>query len=192
MKLLKKISIGAINGVRGGLRDVVGRVLVMVVGGITGSYKEKTNETMGTSYAFNGEFRAINRDGEECTGPVLYLPEPIQSLLKGQIDDLVKNGGSNVEFGFRVYAVEDASALKGYYFESESMMEARASTALADLAQRIGLALPSSAGEAVAQIGHDTHASEEPQSGGAAAPAKPSEEPQSGGAAAPAKPSKKK
>jgi len=159
MKLLKKISIGSINSVRGGLKSITGRMLVMAVAGITGSYKEKTSETMGTSYAFNGEFRAVNQNGEECAGPVLFLPEPIQSLLKGQIDDLTKNGGINVEFGFRVYAVEDETALKGYYFEAESMMEARASTALEDLTKRINLELPSSratdTGERAALLGHD-------------------------------------
>ena len=162
MKLLKKISIGTINSVRGGLKSITGRMLVMMVAGITGSYKEKTSETMGTSYAFIGEFRAVNQHGEECTAPIAYLPEPAQSLLKSQIDDLVKSGATNVEFGFKVFAVEDETALKGYYFELEPLMEARPSTALQELTQRIGVSLPTDGlGDAGAVgrgalLGHDT------------------------------------
>lgn len=155
MKLLKKISIGSINSVRGGLKNVTGRVLVAVIAGITGSYKEKTSETMKTSYAFNGEFRAVNKDGEECAAAVCFLPEPAQSLLKTQIDDLSKVGGLNVEFGFRIFAVEDSTSIVGYIFEVEPLMEARASTAMADLAKRIGVALPDTAAPA---LGHDAQA----------------------------------
>jgi hypothetical protein len=151
MKLLKKISIGTVNGIRGGLRDIKGRVMVMVVAGICGSYKEKVSETMGTSYAFAGEFRAVNRDGEECAAPVAFLPEPAQSLLKSQIDDLAANGGGNVEFGFRFYALEDETAIKGYAFEVEPLMEARPSTALAELTSRIGVSLPTDK----LALGHD-------------------------------------
>lgn len=151
MKLLKKISIGSVNSVRGGLKDVKGRMLVMVIAGICGSYKEKVSETMGVSYAFLGEFRAIDRNGEESAAPVAYLPEPAQSLLKTQIDDLVNQGGGNVEFGFRFWAVEDETAIKGYVFEVEPLMEARASTALERLTSDLGV-VPAAK---QAQIGHD-------------------------------------
>lgn len=153
MKLLKKITIGSVNGVRGGLKDIKGRVLVIVIAGITGAYKEKTSETMGTSYAFLGEFRAINMDGEEAAAPVAYLPEPAQSMLKTQIDDLVNSGGGNVEFGFKFYAVEDDTAIKGYAFECEPLMEAKPSNALGHLTARLGVTVDQV--ENALAIGHD-------------------------------------
>lgn len=136
MKLLKKITIGTINAVRGGLKNVTGRERVFTIAGIATGYTEKVSETMGVSYAFKGEFRGINRDGEEGAAPVAFLPEPAQSLLKTQIDNVPT--GSSVEFGFHFYAVEDATALKGYYFECEPLMEARPSTALASLTAKLG------------------------------------------------------
>jgi hypothetical protein len=159
MKLLKKISIGSINGVRGGLKlgEGFARVRVGTFAGITGSYKEKTSETMGTSFAFAGEFRAINQNGEEAAAPICFLPEPAQSLLKTQIDDLAENGGGNVEFGFHFWAVEDATAIKGYYFECEPLMEARPSNALAHLTKAIGMEMPTASAPA---LGHDNPAAD--------------------------------
>lgn len=151
MKLLKKISIGTVNGVRGGLKDIKGRVLVITIAGLANSYKEKTSETMGVSYAFIGEFRAINKDGEECASPVAYLPEPAQGMLKAQLDSVEK--GTTVEFGFQFYAVEDETAIKGYAFECVPLMEARKSTAMDALTARIGF---DSAGVGGAPaLGHD-------------------------------------
>jgi hypothetical protein len=154
MKLLRKISIGGINGVRGGFKGIEGRVLVMVIAGITTSYKEKVSENMGTSYAFNGEFRAINSDGEECAASVAYLPEPAQGLLKAQLDGLGDAAGS-VEFGFKFYAVEDETAIKGYSFECVPLQEARPSTALSALTARLGLEISSNGDKEQAQIGND-------------------------------------
>lgn len=154
MKLLRKISVGGINGVRGGLKGIKGRVRVMTVAGIARDYKEKTNENMGVSYGFSGEFRAINVDGEECAAPVVYLPEPAQGMLKSQIDAI--DGEKSVEFGFHVFAVEDASAIKGYVFELEPLMETRASTALEQLTANLpGFAKVSAA---QAQLQHEAAA----------------------------------
>ena len=152
MKLLKKISIGTVNNVRGGLKDITGRVRIITIAGIANGYKEKTSETMGISYAFNGEFRAINRDGEEAAAPVAYLPEPAQGLLKAQLDSVER--GTTVEFGFHFFAVEDATAIKGYYFECVPLMEARASTALESLTAKLGFEAAAKDGS-VPALGHD-------------------------------------
>ena len=100
MKICKKITIGIINGVRGGFKamalfglrpdpnnkDVVlgdrDRVTVMTIIGLAQSYTKKVDEKMGVSYGFTGEFQAINKDGEKCIGPVCYLPEPAQYMLR--------------------------------------------------------------------------------------------------------------
>lgn len=152
MKLLKKISIGSVNNVRGGLKDIVGRVRIITIAGLATGYKEKTSETMGTSYAFSGEHRAINRDGEEAAAPIAYLPEPAQGLLKAQLDSVPQ--GTSVEYGFHFFAVEDATAIKGYYFECVPLMEARASTALETLTARLGFEQAAKTGTTPA-LGHD-------------------------------------
>lgn len=148
MKLLKKISIGSVNNVRGGLKDIKGRVRIITIAGIANGYAEKTSETMGVSYAFKGEFRAVNRDGEEAAAPVAYLPEPAQGLLKAQLDSIAP--GSAAEFGFHFFAVEDATAIKGYYFECVPLMEARRSTALENLTARLSFDEVAKTGDAPA------------------------------------------
>jgi len=145
MKLLRKISIGTINGIRGGFKNVNLRARVMTIAGIAHGYKEKTSENMGTSYAFNGEFRAINLDGEECAAAVAYVPEPVQGMLRAQIDSLQKDGAAAVEFGFHVYVVPSEDAIKGYVFEVEPLIEAKPSTALENLTARIGFSAASGA-----------------------------------------------
>jgi hypothetical protein len=155
MKLLKKITIGTVNSVRGGLKDIKGRVRVFTIAGIANGYKEKISETMGISYAFTGEFRAINQNGEEAAAPVAYLAEPAQSLLKAQLDDVER--GTTVEFGFHFFAVEDPTAIKGYYFECVPLMEARKSTALESLTAKLGFEEAAKTGDApaLAALGHD-------------------------------------
>lgn len=152
MKILKKISIGSINSVRGGFNAMqlfgltpnptdpngkpIGkfeRVTVMTVVGIVNGYAEKTSETMGVSYAFKGEFQAINKDGEKCVAPICYLPEPAQSLIKTAVDD----GATAIEVGFVVDAVRSDDALKGYEFELKPLQEPKASSALDHLTQRL-------------------------------------------------------
>lgn len=151
MKILKKISIGSINSVRGGFNAMAlfglhpdpkdknktlaerERVTVMTVIGIVNSYAEKTSETMGVSFAFKGEFKAINKDGENCIAPMCYLPEPAQSLIKGAVDE----GNTAIEIGFVVDAIRADDALKGYEFELKPLQEPKASSALDHLAQRL-------------------------------------------------------
>jgi hypothetical protein len=168
MKLLKKISIGTVNNIRGGLKDVVGRIRVITIAGIANGYAEKTSETMGISYAFKGEFRAVNINGEEAAAPIAYLPEPAQGLLKAQLDGIGES--ASVEFGFHFFAVEDATAIKGYYWECVPLMEARKSTALENLTARLSFDevaktgdVPALAHDAAAEtpaLGHDKPAGE--------------------------------
>lgn len=150
--ILKKISIGQINGVRGGFKPMSlfglrpdpnnpdgpalgdrDRVTVMTVVGIVNSYSEKTSETMGVSYAFKGEFQAINKDGERSIAPVCFLPEPAQSLIKQAVDE----GNTAIEIGFVVDAVRSDDSIKGYDFMLKPLQEPKASSALDHLTQRL-------------------------------------------------------
>lgn len=155
-KFLRKISVGTINGVRGGLRifkdEDIGtgrRERVMTIIGVAHSYKEHVSETMGISYGFAGEFRAINKDGVESIAPIAFLVEPAQSTLVSALKDEKRVGG--VRFGFHFDAVEDETAIKGYRFECEPMLAPQASNELAELAQQIGYESP----QGDLKLGHD-------------------------------------
>lgn len=137
MKILKKISVGTVNGVRGGLKDITDKTRVLTLVGVTGAYKEKTSENMGVSYGFIGEFRGINMHGEDCLAAVAYLPEPAQGLLKNQIDEM--GDSSRVEFGFEIWAIPDETAIRGYTFEVRPLMETKPSNALDELSKRLGV-----------------------------------------------------
>lgn len=135
-KLVRKITIGTINGVRGGFKNVQGEFLAMSIIGEAQSFKEHTSETMGVSYAFNGEFRAKNREGVEYVGPVCFLPEPAQGMLHAALDQEERVGG--IRFAFDFLVVEDDTAIKGYRFECEPLVEPKPSDALAQFAASIG------------------------------------------------------
>lgn len=145
MKILKKITVGSINGVRGGFvaRELFNinsdgtsaktRVTVMTVIGIADGFKEKTSENMGTSYGFTGQFKAINKDGVPCVGPVLYLPEPAQSLIKQSLE----GGALSVDIGFVVDAIRNDTSIKGYDFELMPLEAPKSSSALEALEARM-------------------------------------------------------
>lgn len=139
-KLMRKISIGGINGVRGGFKGVKEAFRAMTILGLASSLKEKVSETMGVSYAFNGEFRAINRDGEEYIAPVCYIPEPAQSLLKEALENEDRMGA--VEFAFDFNVVPDEKSVTGYVFECVPKLTPQASAGLAALASRVGVSTP--------------------------------------------------
>jgi hypothetical protein len=160
MKIAKKISLGTINGVRGGFKDVKEKTRVATIAGTVMGYKEKTSETMGVSYAFSGDFVGINKDGEETRSPVCYLPEPAQGMLKAQVDQLEREGiNAAVEFAFDFFAVPDETAIKGYIFETVPRLKAKPSNALAAIAQAAGINLENSA----PQLTHEPAAPETEQ-----------------------------
>jgi hypothetical protein len=130
MKLSNKITIGGINNVRKGFKNLTERELMMRVVGIARSYEEKVSETMGISCKFNGEFRAFNREGVEYVSPTLYIPEPAQGLLRAALDGETVTG---IEFGFNFFAIPDETSLVGYIWETVSLIESKPSTALEKL-----------------------------------------------------------
>lgn len=80
IEVLKKISIGAINGVRKAFRDNDAEKLRGRIYGIVRSVKWEDGE-FGRYVKFIGEFVAFNADGKQFTAPVLYLPEAAQTKL---------------------------------------------------------------------------------------------------------------
>lgn len=187
--IAKKISIGGINSVRGGFKAIKlfglrqdptnpdqnapllgdrDRVTVMTVVGLVNGYKEKTSETMDTSYAFSGEFQAINAAGDKFIAPVCYLPEPAQGLIKSAVDA----GNNAIEIGFVVDAVRADDSLLGYDYALKPLIEPKASTALDHLAGRLGLGAPvaehaeSADVTPEAPVSSETPAAEKPTHGG--------------------------
>ncbi len=146
MIITKKISVAGINSIRGGFKVKRGdegflpfdTFLGMRVMGITHDYNEKVSDNMGVSYQFLGEFRAWNREGTEFASPVCYLPEPAQGILKAGLDGT----DGSVEFGFDVFIKYNKTAILGYEFLLESLLDAKPSEGLAHLVSRVhGLAL---------------------------------------------------
>ena len=134
MKICKRITIGAINGVRKGFKDVKSRRKVARILGIAREANLKVSETMKDSYCFVGEFKGINEAGEVYVSATCYLPEPAQGLLRAAVEG---EKGNPVEFGFDFFVKPSPDAVLGYEFETEALMEHRPSNALAELEARV-------------------------------------------------------
>ncbi len=132
MNIVNKITIGSINGVRKGFKDVVARRHVARIIGIARSADLKQSENMGDSWKFIGEFRAWNQKGEMFTSPVCFLPHEAQATLKAAVE--ADKAGAGVEFAFDFYIRPDDKAALKYVYETHPLIEVRASSALAAFA----------------------------------------------------------
>ncbi len=135
MELVTKISIGAINKIRKGFKGVTERKHVMRVVGIARSAELKISENMADSKKFVGEFRAWNSEGEEFSSPVMYIPEPAQSLLASAVE---AEGHNGIQFGFDFFIVPNENVPIGYNYEIKPLMESKPSDALSALISRVG------------------------------------------------------
>ncbi len=135
MQIANKITIGGINSVRKGFKDVKEKTHVARIIGIAREASLKTSENMADSWKFSGEFRAWNREGEEVAAPVCYMPDPAQGLLKAAVD--ADKSGAGVQFGFDFYVVPNENVAIGYQYEVKPLMESKPSEALAGLASSL-------------------------------------------------------
>lgn len=133
MQIANKITIGGINSVRKGFKDVKEKTHVARIIGIAREASLKTSENMADSWKFSGEFRAWNREGEEVAAPTCYMPDPAQGLLKAAVD--ADKSGAGVQFGFDFYVVPDENVAIGYHYEIKPLMESKPSDALAALSK---------------------------------------------------------
>lgn len=101
MQALKKITIGTINGKRGGFTVKEGdadRVVGRIFGRVDSVATKSSN--YGDYLRFAGMIKAINEDREESFSPVLILPSPADSLLAAALEkDEAKMG---VQFAFDI------------------------------------------------------------------------------------------
>lgn len=82
MQALKKITIGSINGKRGGFEVKDGdkdRVVGRIYGRADSCEQKESN--YGPFIRFKGQFRAENADREQSFAPILILPAPADSML---------------------------------------------------------------------------------------------------------------
>lgn len=132
MEIAKKITVGGINGIRAGFKDIKGREFVARIAGLVSSVNPKTT-TFGVSYEFIGEFLATNMDGEMIAGPKCYLPSPADGLLVAAVDAA---GGKSVEFGFDIF-VQEVPKTKpsdiGYEYKIKPLIELKVSSPLEKL-----------------------------------------------------------
>ncbi len=135
MKIAKKITISSINKIRGGFKDVTKRERVATILGVARSGKTKISDTMGASTCFLGEFKGIDKNGEESVAPLCYLPEPMQSILLAQLQGAPETSG--VEFAVDFIVVPDELAILGYTIDSESLIEYTQSDILKSLTSRL-------------------------------------------------------
>lgn len=131
MKLLRKMSVGALNETKGGFKGITEETFMARIFGIARSVSVETS-TFGAYFKFSGEFRGINQDGEESAAPVLYLIEPIDSMLKSALDG---SEGKPVEFAFDIYAVPDTDprSKTGYQYRAKTLQDSKPSEPLAAL-----------------------------------------------------------
>ena len=136
MQIAKKISVGGINGVRNGFKNVAQTTLVARILGVAYSFEHK-DTNFGKSLSFHGEFRAVNADGEEVAAPVCYLVSPADTMLA---QALTEAKGSSVEFGFDIFVSpkekRDERDL-GYEYKVKPLLEATVSDPLAKIMARV-------------------------------------------------------
>lgn len=138
MQIMKKMSVGAMNDIRGGF--VVGEnsktFLAARIMGIAQSVKVKTT-TFGESLAFNGEFRGINQHGEEFASATCYLVSPADQLLSSA---LLSADGASVNFAFDIFVspVPKKTPIdRGYEYKVKPLLETKPSNPLAALMSNV-------------------------------------------------------
>lgn len=170
MQIARKITIGGINGLSGGFKNVTEVLYAARIYGRANGFEAKDGGSMGISYAFKGEFIGVNADGEETSAPQCFLISPADTLLVQALKDAE---GAPVEFAFDFYVSPKETAILGYEYKVKSVLEVQKSQPLLSLTSKFAdnpgpqkkqLALPG-AGEVVTKAEAD--AAPEPE---AAAP----------------------
>jgi len=167
MQALKKITIGTINGKRGGFTvkegdadRVVGRIF-----GRADSVAVKSSN-YGDYLRFNGMIKAINEDREESFSPVLILPSPADQLLAAALEKDEQKMGVQFAFDIVLRAMPKKNPTdRGYEFIVKPLLETEANDPL----KAMQAALPPLPPVAAAQAA--LPGTEEPKAEAAAAPA---------------------
>lgn len=90
----------------------------------------------GTWFAFTGNFEANRHDGEIFRASVLFLPEPLQSILIDKLQD-----GMSVDVAVAVL-VKPSDSPTGYEYVCQPLVETQSSDALKLLREQVMKMLP--------------------------------------------------
>lgn len=126
--LTRKITVGGINNVRSGFKNISVRTFVARVLGVAHAVESK-DSNYGAYWRFSGEFQGTNKDGVIYAAPVAMLPEPAAT----QLAMAVKENPGGVKFGFDFFVVPDEKSNTGYVFEIIPLLEAKPSDPLAEI-----------------------------------------------------------
>lgn len=171
MQALKKITIGTINGKRGGFTAKEGdadRVVGRIFGRVDSVATKSSN--YGDYLRFSGMIKAINEDRKESFSPVLILPSPADLLLAAALQNDTEKMGVQFAFDIVLRAMpKKAPTDRGYEFIVMPLLETAANDPLKALQAALP-ALPPAAPKQAALPGTDA-AQGEAQAEAAAAPA---------------------
>jgi len=135
--IAKKISIGSLNGLRGGFKKESVTAEPMLAARIYGradSFEAKDGGAMGVSFKFVGDFLGVNQYGEITSSPVCYLIAPADGML---VAALKNNEGKGVEFGFDFMVVKNDTAVLGYEYKVKPILETTAAEPLLAIQSKI-------------------------------------------------------
>ena len=134
-KPIKRITISAVNGVRGGFKNVTERKQVAFVVGICHHAKLKPSEDQREGFKFTGEFYAENAKGQAYVSPVLYLPGSAQLDLAKAMESAKAH-----EFAFVFHVKPSSTAPLGYVMEVTPVLAITPNDAISDVIKRAKLA----------------------------------------------------
>lgn len=119
MEVIRKISLGTINGVRKGFKDVKSTLFVARIFGVVNSTAVEPTPSGGTQVKFVGEFGAVSMERKAFGAPVAFLPAQAETALHSAV---VAAHGKPVKFAYDVYAAPDSSPV-GYSITVQALMD---------------------------------------------------------------------
>lgn len=129
--VVKKLSPGSINEIRGGFKNVKERMFVARIMGVAYRAEQKEDKKFGSVYfKFVGKFEATNMNGEIFAAPVCYLPEPVQTMLAHSVNE-VENAA--VKFAFDIFVNPRADVPIGYEYQVKPLVQPEENDELSDM-----------------------------------------------------------
>lgn len=139
MQALKKITVAAINGKRGGFtvkEDDADKVIARIYGRADNVAAKASN--YGDYLQFSGSIKAINADREDCFSSVLILPSPADTMLAEALKNDTEKMGVTFAFDIVLRAMPKKNPTdRGYQFIVKPLMESKSDDPLKALADSL-------------------------------------------------------
>ena len=121
--LSRRLTIGSINGVRGGWPKPEAKRFVGRFAG-RASFGEVKQTQFGEYTRFGGSFFAFNANGDRFESNYIILPEPAQGMVRAAVAGAASNGGG-IEFAVDVFIEPDSDPrnARGYLFSCSTVFE---------------------------------------------------------------------